>query len=217
MRNPARLPAVIDRVNRSSLRTWATLALALGLLPLLTRATIVVAPDFDSLVKQADYVVRAVVKSMTAEWRNDAHGRHIITKVTLDVREVIKGGPPTPLVLEMLGGRIGQDEMRVEGTPDFIVGEEEILFVHGNGRQFFPLVALMYGMYPVSLDTASGQRFVHRSNGSPLYDVKDVSLPMTAANALGKGAARPLTATEFATRIWSSAATHKAPPPANAN
>ena len=217
MRNPARLPAVIDRVNRSSLRTWATLALALGLLPLLTRATIVVAPDFDSLVKQADYVVRAVVNSKTSEWRTDTHGRHIITKVTLDVREVIKGGPPTPLVLEMLGGRIGQDEMRVEGTPDFIVGEEEILFVHGNGRQFFPLVALMYGMYPVSLDTASGQRFVHRSNGSPLYDVKDVSLPMTAANALGKGAARPLTATEFATRIRSSAATHQAPPPANAN
>jgi hypothetical protein len=63
----------------------------------------------------------------------------------------------------------------------------------------------MYGMYPVSLDTASGQRIVHRSNGSPLYDVKDISLPMTAANALGSGAARPLTVTEFAGKIRGSA------------
>ena len=117
----------------------------------------------------------------------------------------------------MLGGRIGTQEMVVDGAPSFIVGEEEILFVHGNGRQFNPLVSLMYGMYPVSADTASGQRIVHRSNGSPLYDVKDVSAPMTAANALGQGAARPLTSAEFASKIRLSLAQQSTPPPANAN
>ena len=175
------------------------------------------APEFDSLVNQADYIVRGTVTAITSEWRSDAHGQHIITKVKFDVSEVIKGIPPSPLVLVMLGGRIGNYQMVVEGTPNFIVGEESILFVHGNGRQFFPLVAIMYGMYPVSLDTASGQRFVHRSNGSPLYDVKDVSLPMTAANALGKGAARPLTSAEFTGKIRASASQHQPPPPVNAN
>jgi hypothetical protein len=215
MRNPALLPAVIDRVNRSSLRIWTTLALTLGLLPLRSLATTVMAPNFDSLVSQADYVVRAVVKSVTAEWRIDGANRHIITKVELTVNEVIKGTPPSPLVLTMLGGRIGQDEMRVEGAPKFNVGDENILFVHGNGQQFIPLVALRYGQYQVARDPASAEAFVLRSNGSPLYDVSDVASPMSPAKAAA--AARPLTVTEFATKIRASVATHQAQPPANAN
>lgn len=211
------MSVVIASVNRSRITAGAVLALGLCLLPLCGRATTVIAPDFDTLVKQADYVVRAVVNSKTAEWRSDAHGRHIITKVKLDVLEIIKGLPPSPLVLEMLGGRIGSQEMVVDGAPNFIVGEEEILFIHGNGRQFNPLVSLMYGMYPVSLDSASGQRFVHRSNGSPLYDVKDIALPMTAANALGIGAARPLTAAEFAVKVHASLAQRPNSPAVNAN
>jgi hypothetical protein len=117
----------------------------------------------------------------------------------------------------MLGGRIGKMRMVVEGAPDFIVGEESVIFVHGNGRQLYPLVAIMYGMFPISLDTTTGLPAVHRSNGSPLYNVQDVSQPMTAANALGKGAARPLTSAEFAGKIRASAAKHQVSTPANAN
>jgi len=217
MRKPSRHPIVKAGVNRAKCRNRVLLVLALALAPLRGLATTVVAPEFDSLVAQADYIVRGVVTAINAEWRTDTYGQHIFTKVKFEVREVIKGTPPSPLVLELLGGRIGKYQMVVDGTPTFIVGEESVLFVHGNGRQFCPLVAIMYGMYPVALDTASGQRLVHRSNGSPLYDVKDVSRPMTAANALGKGAARPLTSAEFASKIRSSAAQQPNPPPANAN
>src|SRR5271166_2888957 len=106
MRNPSHIPAVIVQVNCSRICSRLVLALALSLLPISGHATTVIAPDFDTLVSQADYVVRAVVKSKAAEWRSDAHGRHIMTKVTLDVKEIIKGAPPSPLVLVMLGGRI---------------------------------------------------------------------------------------------------------------
>ena len=217
MRKHSLSPTVSSGVNHPRNGFRVVLALALSLISFRGLATTVVAPEFDSLVAQADYVVRAVVRSQTAEWRIDGPNRHIMTKVALDVTEVIKGTPPSPLVLEMLGGSIGKYRMVVEGTPSFIVGEESILFVHGNGRQFFPLAAIMYGMYPVALDTASGLRLVHRSNGSPLYDVKDVSLPMTAANALGSGAARPLTSAEFAGKIRASVSSHPVSPPANAN
>lgn len=216
MRKQSLCPTVSSGVDYPRICSRVVLALTLSLIPLRSLATTVVAPEFDSLVAQADYVVRGVVTAVSAEWRHDAHGQHIISKVRFQVREVIKGTPPSPLVLEMLGGRIGKYRMVVDGTPAFIVGEESVLFVHGNGRQFFPLVAIMYGMYPIALDTASGLRLVHRSNGSPLYDVKDVSRPMTAANALGQGAARPLTAAEFAGKIRLSAARRPNPPPANA-
>ena len=215
MRNPACLSVVIIRVNQ--FRLIAGLILVLGLLPLCGHATTVIAPDFDSLVKQADFVVRAVVKAKTAEWRNDGRNRHIITKVTLDVREIIKGAPALPLVLEMRGGRIGSDEMVVEGAPSFILGDEQILFIRGNGRQFFPLVAIMYGQFLVTHDSSSGQDFIQRSNGSPLYNVKDVTLPMTAANAIGLPAPRPLTAAEFAGKIRASLAQRPVAPPATAN
>jgi hypothetical protein len=107
--------------------------------------------------------------------------------------------------------------MVVEGSPNFVVGDEEILFIHGNGRQFIPIVAIMYGQYLVQRDPASGQSVVHRSNGSALYDVKDVNQPMTAAKAAASTAPSPVTATEFANRVRASLSQHAVNPPANAN
>ena len=76
---------------------WA-LVLAL-LLPLCMRATIVNPPPFSSLVDQADYIVRAKVTAVASEWQTTDGNTHIITKVTLAVSEVLKGAPPSPLVL----------------------------------------------------------------------------------------------------------------------
>ena len=176
-----------------------------------------VAPDFDSLVNQADYVVHATVTSVDAEWRTDGASRSIITKVGLTVSEVIKGNPPTPLILEVLGGQIGQTTMAVAGAPKFKVGDDEILFIHGNGQLFIPLVALTYGQYLVTHDSASGVDVVLRANGNPLYDVKDVGLPMAPADAGGSAAHPPLTPAEFAGQIRTSVFQHPSPPPAHAN
>ncbi|HET7535542.1 MAG TPA: hypothetical protein VFJ90_03755 [Candidatus Didemnitutus sp.] len=168
-------------------------------------ATTVVAPSFDQLVAQADYVVRAVVKSVNSEWRTEGENKHIITKVELDVREVMKGNPPQPLVLELLGGRIGNVEMKVEGAPTFFVGDEDILFVRGNGQQVYPLVAIMHGQYLVQRDAKTGQEKVLRANGVPLYSENDVALPMTRTNAKAQTTGQPLTPAEFSKRIQAKA------------
>ena len=179
------------------------LAVALLLLPLRTSATSVVAPDFNVLVGEADYVVRAVVKSVTSEWRENKGQRFIASKVELEVREVIKGTPPQPLVLDIIGGRIGEEELVVEGAPKFLVGDEDILFVQGNGRQVFPLVAMMHGRYPVFRDAKTGVKYALRSNGMPLYSEQDVSLPMTRLSAAKaeNAQARPMTADAFIKKI----------------
>lgn len=166
-------------------------------------ATTVIPPSFSQLVAQSDYIVRAKVKSVNSEWRIDGANRHIVTKVELDVSEVIAGTPPQPLVLEMLGGRIGEDEMRIEGAPKFQVGDEDILFVHGNGLQLSPLVAMMHGRYPILHDAATGRAYVAREGKTPLYNENDVSLPLKAASAIksAQPAALPLSPEEFANRI----------------
>jgi hypothetical protein len=170
------------------------------------RATTVIAPDFDSLVKGADYVARAAVKSVTSEYRTTPHGKAIFTKVELQVLEAITGTPPQPLVLELLGGTVDGVTMRVEGVPLFHVGDEDILFVQNNGLQYYPLVGIMNGKYPVKHDPATGAAFIARSNGTPLYDEKvvkqEMTLPLVAQ--MQHPNQQPLSPTTFADKIRES-------------
>ena len=187
-----------------SLRRLSLWGLALALLlPLLARATSVEPPDFNTLVNSADYVVRGVVKAVNSEWREKNGHNYIATKVEVEVREVIRGTPPARVVLDMVGGRVGEDELVVEGAPKFQVGDEDILFVHGNGQMLSPLVALMHGRYPIFRDAKTGQEYALRSNGMPLYSEQDVSLPMTQLSAVKRAnpAAKPMAASAFIQKI----------------
>jgi len=188
--------------------SWLAFA-ALLTLASLARATTILVPDFDGMVGKSDCIVRAVVKTITAEWRvNPANPgqRYISTLVELDVKEVIKGTPPSPLVLDFVGGRIGDLAFTIEGAPTFTVGQEGVFFVKGNGRRIVPLVGLSHGHYPVHRDKRTGRDEVRRNSGKPLYDEHEVSLPESAASAAPAAnlQARPLTAAEFADRIRKS-------------
>jgi hypothetical protein len=184
-------------LRRVFVLAWLMTGLAVPL-----HATSVVAPDFTHLVNDADFIVRARVKAVTSEWQVTPERRTIITKVELEVVEAIAGTPPSPLVLVLLGGKVGDRALNVHGSPHFEVGDEDILFVHGNGQVFVPLVAVMYGRFPVLKDPASGAAYVARSNRAPLHDVQEVSRPMGGPVAAAAApAAAPLTPAEFALRI----------------
>ncbi len=189
-------------------RPFIRLGLVLALLPPPISATMVDAPDIDSLISQSDYIVRVVVRSATPEWREHAGRRYIGTRVELEIRDVIKGAPPSPLVLDLIGGRIGQDELVVEGVPAFHAGDQHVLFVHGEQRKMFPLVALMHGVYPIIREGNTGEEFVFRSSGQPLYSAQDVSRPMAEPRVGQQQAplARPLTAAAFIRQIRERAA-----------
>lgn len=179
-------------------------ALAAALVSL-AHATTVIAPDFDKMVGSADYIVRAVVKSVTPEWRDNPKRpgqRYIASRVELDVREVIKGTPPQPLVLDLVGGRIGDVELEIDGAPKFAPGEESVLFIRGNGRLIVPLVGIMHGHYPVRRDAKTGRDEILRHNGQALYNEQEVALPESAVSAAATDPkVRPLTAAEFSARI----------------
>ncbi len=168
------------------------------------RGTTVAPPAFSDLVNQSDYIVRAVVKSVSSEHAR-TNSRKIVTQVELEVREIIAGQPPQPLVLRVLGGKVGDQEMILEGVPQFKTGEEHILFVQGNGRQMYPLVAMMHGVYPIKREP-SGREFMTRSNAVPLQDASEVVLPMTSGSAAElqrrmRGTAEALTPDQFAQQI----------------
>jgi len=156
--------------------------LAAGLLvfaaPVRLPATTVVPPSFAELVNGSDYIVHAVVRDVRAEKRDRNGAPRIVTLVELEVREVVAGEPPATVVLELLGGSVGRETMTVTGQPQFAVGDEDILFVKGNGRSLSPLYAMMFGRYPVRTDAVTGRRWVARENGSPLAAITAVATAM---------------------------------------
>jgi hypothetical protein len=189
------------------------LLLGLVLLPAAVRATTVVPPEFELLVNESDYVVRAVVESVRAEYRDGPQGRLIWTLVGLRVTEKVAGQPPDRLELAMAGGEIGNDRLVLVGAPTFRVGDEDFLFVRDNGRTIHPLFALMYGRYPVLRDAATGAAYVARSNRVPLQDVAEVALPLAEgpAAALQQRAVRTgdaLTPAAFARQIQAKVDPH---------
>jgi hypothetical protein len=176
-------------------------ALALLLTAPLARATTVLQPTFEELVGSAESIVRVQVLSVDSAWRDNPAKpgeRYIGTKVTLNVREVIKGKPPQTLVLDLVGGRVGADELVVDGAPKFEAGDECILFVRGNGRSFFPVVGLMHGYFPVYRDAVTGRAQVLRFNGVPLHDEQELA---PGAPTLSASRAPGLTPESFRDRI----------------
>jgi hypothetical protein len=186
-------------------RFLLTMAMGLALLPPLVRATTVEPPSFETLINQSDYVVRAVVTSATPEWKVNEGKPYISTHLELAIREVVKGTPPTPLTMDLLGGKIGEVQFAVTGMPVFQVGDESILFVYGAEKKLYPLVAMMHGVYPILHDSKSGEDYVLRANGMPLYNTADVALPMDRPSAALKqgaaSAAHPLTSKAFIQEI----------------
>lgn len=146
---------------------------------LAARATSVIPPEFSELAANSDYVIRGKVKSLANEIRL-RDGREVpFTRVEVQVSEVIAGDAPAKVVLTMLGGKTSNgDELVVEGAPKFTVGDESILFVKDNGTAFYPLYAVMHGVYPVKRDKASGREYVARANGLPLAATAEVALPL---------------------------------------
>jgi hypothetical protein len=169
-------------------------------------ATSVVPPQFAELVNGSDYIIRARVKrvSYTATER-PGKPPLIYTHVALEVIETIAGEPPVEPVLRCLGGRFGEYELRVGGAPQFKEGDEDVLFVAGNGRDFFPLYAIMHGRYRVRHD-AEGREFIARSNDVPLSDVAEIAAPMSEGSAAAlqrrfKSKSDALTPQSFAAKI----------------
>jgi len=176
-------------------------ALALLLTAPFARATSVIQPTFSEMVGAADYIVRVQVKSVTSSWRDNPSQpgeRYIGSRIELAVRETIKGTPPQPLVLDVAGGRVGEDELVIDGAPKLEAGDECILFVRGNGRTFFPLVGLMHGYFPVYRDAVTKRASVLRFNGVPLRSETELE---PGAARVGNASTPALTPEAFRDRI----------------
>jgi hypothetical protein len=150
-------------------------------------STTVSEPTFDELVLRAESVVVARVVSTRSAWVDSRSGRSIVTDVTVAIEQTIKGP-------EFLGGTVGDDTLRVEGIPQFEVGDRDVLFVNEAGRPASPLVGFMYGRFRIMRDPRTGADMVRTHDGRPLASTEDVGNAKPPARV---APARTLTLADF--------------------
>lgn len=163
---------------RAFLLAWSSMVAAI--VP--SHATTVLAPSFESLVADAEIVVHGVVTGVRCERRVVGESHWIVTLVTVRTLEIAVGPEVPEIVLQLLGGEIDGDELRVAGQPRFQVGDEDVLFISGNGQQLCPLVRMRYGRYLVAKNE-EGRPFVARDNGVPLAAVAEVATQLVEGGA----------------------------------
>jgi hypothetical protein len=119
------------------------------------RATTILRLPVEEMAANADLVVRADVTRVAVVADPDDE-RRISTRVSLRVRQVLKGHATAPtFTITLLGGSTGRWTLAVPGTPRFIEGEDVVLFLHATERGFKPS-GLWLGKYAVRRDAATG-------------------------------------------------------------
>jgi hypothetical protein len=130
---------------------FAALALATP-----AEATIIEAVSLEELVQRSDHVVIGVVLAEVPHY--DERGR-IVTDVRIRVESSMKGSTRTgdELMIRRMGGVIGDIGMRVEGEPEFDVGDRRLLFLRDRSAYCRP-VGMSQGVLPVRVE--NGQTWV---------------------------------------------------------
>jgi len=149
---------------------------------------------FDELVLRAESVVVARVVSTRSAWVDSRSGRSIVTDVTVAIEQTIKGPEYAQRSYQFLGGTVGDDTLRVEGIPQFAVGDRDVLFINEAGRPASPLVGFMYGRFRIMRDPRTGADMVRTYDGRPLAGTEDVGNAKPPARV---APARTLTLADF--------------------
>ncbi len=168
------------------------------------RATTVIPPNFDELVRESELIVRARVTAVKSVWRQSGARPVIATEVTFAIERTLRGTVGETLTLEFLGGVIGDKELRLAGWPRFEVGDRGVFFVEDRMGRACPLMRLGHGRYRIGAETGSTTERVLRDDRSPLRSVQEITAPLAETNRPRRSAsslADALTLPEFEARI----------------
>ena len=179
-------------MRRCIFAALAAIALSAGV-----RATTVVAPTFEALVAQADAIVESEVVDTASRIVAQRDGAPIVTDVYFRVEKVLKGAPASTLILQFLGGQVGDLGFRVDGVPSFSKGDRDVLFAITAAPQVSPIVGMMHGRVRITADAAARQYIVRAFDGTPLRDLRVLG---STANQ-GPQSGRPMTLAAFESAV----------------
>lgn len=138
------------------------------------------AGELGALAEQSNLVIRGRVAKVEYKLSEPGEGEGAIpvTFVTYQVGDVLRGKPSgETFTMRFVGGSDGMGGfLEVSGVPQFQEGDEDLLFIAGNGEQGCPLVLCEWGRFRI---LHSG---VYNAKGSPVRAVRQ-------KNAVARGPA----------------------------
>jgi hypothetical protein len=124
------------------------LLLALSLLVVPLRATVLIPADVGELAHDAIAIARGRVAALDAQWTED-HGT-IETLVTLQVESYLKGSLGSTLRFRVPGGELGRFRSIVVGAPSFAVDQRVVVFLGARGPSVPFVLGLSQGVFRLS-------------------------------------------------------------------
>lgn len=107
------------------------------------------------LAANASFIVLGRVVTVANQWNSQR--TRILTRIELDLEEVLKGTPATNrLSFAQPGGRVGNVGSLVGDTPRFKVGDRVALFLTSRRDGELGIIGLFQGKFDVERDTSSG-------------------------------------------------------------
>ena len=129
-------------------------------------ATTLVRMDLNALAHSAEIIVRARCIRSEVKWESET----IWTFDDFDVLETFKGAPPQTLRVRLPGGRVNHTEVRIEGVPAFVAGEETILFAEKTSAGDFGVTSWSQGTFRIHRDPAGNARLTQDSSHFAVFD-----------------------------------------------
>jgi hypothetical protein len=127
-----------------------TLLLVLAAAPV--SATTVIPAQFADMVAGSELIVRGTVVDVRSQLTGGR--RTIESLITLQVIEGLKGAPARQIVFRVPGGQVGRYRRIMPGAPEFVAGEEVIVFLSGQAPALPMPFGLNQGVYRVTRSDA---------------------------------------------------------------
>jgi hypothetical protein len=143
-------------------RKLTLVLLSVVLMPVLSlfysaNATIVRPLSEEELAEQAETIFVGQCVSIKSEWNEER--TKIFTYITVSPQNFLKGsGRPQTVVIKQPGGEVGEIGMRVDGISVFEEGEEVLLFLQRDQRDFYKTIGLSQGKFSISTDQDTGRK-----------------------------------------------------------
>src|SRR3954462_6484359 len=106
---------------------------------------------FDEMVAQADMIFVGAVVDVRPYTQETRDGVIVRTRVTFRVDDPVFGTASLVEVLDFLGGEADGQGLRVDGMPQFAVGDRPVVFAH-RAQSISPIVGFNQGLMRVSRD-----------------------------------------------------------------
>jgi hypothetical protein len=124
------------------------LVLTALLLPLSAAATQYVPVDFREMVTASEAIVHGHVVDVRSEPTRDR--LMVVTYVTLDVAEHLKGTFRDSVTFRVPGGQVGRYRRIIVGAPQFERGDEVVLFLSARGPSVPYVFGLSQGVFRIA-------------------------------------------------------------------